>query len=156
MPRWPTMWPRNLSGVGTVAEAGRWSTSSVEMRGSDNSCLIFAVYSASCFWAACANAAGTMTTCDSAPAANSAILHRRIEPVERDILSPSEWRDSGGNALGRLGQTWSLLILDGAQRLREGRHGRCPWRVYHQSPTGCPTCTSPQFGGHHVAALRNS
>ena len=40
---------KNLSGVGTVSEAGRWSTSSVEIRGSCRCSLIFAVYSASIF-----------------------------------------------------------------------------------------------------------
>src|SRR6476661_10003869 len=43
----PTMRPRNLSGVGTVLDAGRWSTSSVVMRGSWRYSLIFLVYSSS-------------------------------------------------------------------------------------------------------------
>jgi hypothetical protein len=37
------MVPRNLSGVGTVLEAGRWSTRSVEKRGSVRYSLILAV-----------------------------------------------------------------------------------------------------------------
>src|SRR3954468_12754993 len=41
----PTMRPRNLSGVGTVLDAGRWSTNSVVMRESWRYSLIFAVYS---------------------------------------------------------------------------------------------------------------
>src|SRR5258708_28814999 len=43
----PTMRPRNLSGVGTVADAGRWSTSSVVIRGSWRYSLILAVYAES-------------------------------------------------------------------------------------------------------------
>src|SRR6188508_3681158 len=45
------MCPRNLSGVGTLSDAGRWSTSSVEMRESVSELLMSAVYSASCFCA---------------------------------------------------------------------------------------------------------
>src|SRR5262245_15269570 len=43
------MRPKNLSGVGTTSDAGRWSTSSVITRGSAVYSLIFAVYSASIF-----------------------------------------------------------------------------------------------------------
>ena len=41
------MRPKNLSGDGTVSEAGMWSTSSVVMRGSCRYCLISLVYSSS-------------------------------------------------------------------------------------------------------------
>src|SRR4029453_8284023 len=54
------MCPRNLSGVGTLSDAGRWSTSSVEIRGSGKYCLMALVYSTSYFWpaaGACANGA---------------------------------------------------------------------------------------------------
>ena len=44
------MWPRNFNGVGTLSDAGRWSTSSVVIRGSDKYSLILAVYSASAFF----------------------------------------------------------------------------------------------------------
>src|SRR6266550_1536692 len=111
-PESPTMWPRNLSGVGTVADAGKWSTSSVEIRGSESRFLIIAVYSASTFCVACANSGAV---CDSAPAASTAALHRRIEAVERDILSPcaekgefrkntkqvERWEDAIGAAVER-------------------------------------------------------
>jgi hypothetical protein len=43
------------------------------------------VYSWSIFWALWANA---VEACDSTPAASNAVLHRRIEAVERDILAP--------------------------------------------------------------------
>src|SRR4051812_14831633 len=90
------MWPRNLSGVGTVADAGRWSTSSVEIRGSERLALILAVYSTSIFCAACAHAAGA---CESTPAAANAMGHWRISPVERDILTPvrGEGREEQGS-----------------------------------------------------------
>src|SRR4249919_1801475 len=55
------------------------------MRGSDRYFLICAVYSWSIFCVACANA---VVACDSTPAATNAVLHRRIEAVERDILAP--------------------------------------------------------------------
>src|SRR3569833_1118170 len=77
------MWPRNLSGVGTVADAGRWSTSSVEMRGSDSRCLISDVYSASCF---CAVWAAVTDTGATAPAAAIVRLQRQSDALERDIL----------------------------------------------------------------------
>ena len=41
----PTIRPRNLSGVGTFDDAGRWSTSSVLIRASCRYSLIFLVYS---------------------------------------------------------------------------------------------------------------
>src|SRR3954454_9727365 len=43
----PTILPRVFSGVGTVLDAGRWSTSSVVIRGSWRYSLIFFVYSSS-------------------------------------------------------------------------------------------------------------
>jgi hypothetical protein len=52
----PTIRPWNLSGVGTVADAGKWSTSSVVMRGSCSYSLILAVYSTSTACCACAAA----------------------------------------------------------------------------------------------------
>src|ERR1043166_3755274 len=43
------MRPKNLSGEGTVSDAGMWSTSSVEMRGSCRYSLMSRVYSSSSF-----------------------------------------------------------------------------------------------------------
>src|SRR5271169_1532187 len=43
------MRPRNFSGEGTVSDAGMWSTSSVEMRGSWRYSLMSLVYSSSIF-----------------------------------------------------------------------------------------------------------
>src|SRR5437899_11849222 len=43
----PTMWPRILSGEGTVAEAGRWSTRSVRKKGCVVYSLIFFPYASS-------------------------------------------------------------------------------------------------------------
>src|ERR1039457_7240950 len=55
------MRPKKLSGEGTVSEAGMWSTSSVEMRGSCRYCLMSLVYSSSIFCgAADAVAAGAV------------------------------------------------------------------------------------------------
>src|SRR5919199_2097006 len=78
----PTIRPRNFSGVGTVLDAGRWSTSSVVMRGSWRYSLIFAVYSASTRrpvdWA---------TTAGAEPAYVMAIA--RATPARRDVLRGS-------------------------------------------------------------------
>src|SRR3954469_10395080 len=55
----PGIRPKNFSGVGIVSEAGRWSTSSVLIRGSCVYSLILAVYSSSSFclagWRDCAS-----------------------------------------------------------------------------------------------------
>src|SRR5579883_2704194 len=51
------MRPRNLSGEGTVSEAGMWSTSSVVMRGSCRYSWISRVYSSSIFCGCAAEAA---------------------------------------------------------------------------------------------------
>src|ERR1043166_2815052 len=78
------MWPKNLSGVGTLSDAGRWSTSSVEIRGSINSDLIFAVYSASC--RCCARTACAWTKTPAV--ARAATADQRRNPEGRDILPP--------------------------------------------------------------------
>src|SRR5579863_8698365 len=46
------MRPRNLSGEGTVSDAGMWSTSSVLIRGSCRYSWMSLVYSSSTFWGA--------------------------------------------------------------------------------------------------------
>src|SRR6185503_7803799 len=82
----PGMWPRNLSGVGTVADAGRWSTSSVVMRGSVRYSLIFAVYAASL---RCAGAAWPRATVAfNKQVAMAAGAAQRRKPEVPDILPP--------------------------------------------------------------------
>src|SRR5690242_897332 len=87
----PTMRPRNLSGVGTVLDAGRWSTSSVVMRGSWRYSLIFLVYSSSfgcdAGFAAPAFCARTVDCGASAQSAAAAIGHanRRTGRIRSDI-----------------------------------------------------------------------
>src|SRR5688572_1729492 len=87
----PTMRPKNLSGVGTVADAGRWSTSSVVMRGSWRYSLIFAVYSASMrwpatlVWACAGDAAGVKVT---ALRVATAAATRRTDFLACDIVAP--------------------------------------------------------------------
>src|SRR5256885_7806397 len=79
----PTIRPRNLSGVGTVFDAGRWSTSSVVMRGSCRYRLISAVYAES--FGCCARAlSGANVTAGRADRAARIETRRKI----RDIMPP--------------------------------------------------------------------
>src|SRR5690242_21482188 len=92
----PTMRPRNLSGVGTVPDAGRWSTSSVVMRGSWRYSLIFLVYSSSfgcdAGFAAPAFCARTVDCGASAQSAAAAKGHanRRTGRIRSDMSFPPE------------------------------------------------------------------
>src|SRR5829696_4632013 len=79
----PTIRLKNFSGVGTVADAGRWSTSSVEMRGSWRYSLIFAVYSGSL---ACCASRGELSA-TSATAASTAV---RAKVLTGDMRIPRE------------------------------------------------------------------
>src|ERR1051325_12035403 len=91
----PTMCPKNFSGVGTLLDAGRWSTSSVVIRGSVRYSLIFAVYSASCFCGAAAAAACARARLGTLIAiASPAIADKRRNPGW-DIVPPN-----GGLGLG--------------------------------------------------------
>src|SRR5688572_1010940 len=85
----PTIRPRNLSGVGTVLDAGRWSTSSVVIRGSCRYSLIFRVYSSSmgCVPRAalfCAPATGAAARTMAAAAATGH-TSRCMERIRRDM-----------------------------------------------------------------------
>src|SRR5688572_23721129 len=108
----PTMRPKNLSGVGTLLDAGRWSTSSVEMRGSWRYSLILAVYSASTrwpltlVWACAGDAAGVKVT---APKVAMAAASRLTNLVFWGIVAP--------DAVG-----WSV-----PRKVRAG--GRVRWRL---------------------------
>src|SRR5687768_5886031 len=73
----PAIRPWNLSGVGTVLLAGRWSTSSVVMRASCRCSLILAVY---------AESMGCWATAGAATIAPNAIART----VLRNILPPEE------------------------------------------------------------------
>src|SRR5215218_2606049 len=102
----PTMRPRNLSGVGTVLDAGRWSTSSVVIRGSCRYSLIFRVYSSSfgCAGRAapalCASAAAAGAISDRARAATGH-ASRRTGRIRRDMsFLLNELGDRPGIRLG--------------------------------------------------------
>src|ERR1043165_4945559 len=84
----PTIWPKNLSGVGTLVDAGRWSTSSVVIRGSVRYSLILAVYSASCFCGAAAAARAPAELVRVSAVASPANADQRRNPVG-DIGPPN-------------------------------------------------------------------
>src|ERR1051326_1640540 len=96
----PTILPKNLRGVGTVLEAGRWSTSSVVMRGSWRYSLIFFVYSSSLACCAPAGDGGATTPWAAARAQPS----RRAEATLRDIMPPCDraaTRETMGEPAGK-------------------------------------------------------
>src|SRR5215472_11091152 len=85
------MRPRNLSGEGTVSDAGMWSTSSVVMRGSCRYSFISLVYSSSSFCGAEATGAVAdfvfllcAKTSDAAIAAQTSTVPRRML---RDLMN---------------------------------------------------------------------
>src|SRR4051812_48988839 len=107
-PGCPTTRPRNLSGVGTVLDAGRWSTSSVVIRESWRYSLIFFVYSSSfgCAlglaalpppWALAANGVPAQTV-----ATAMAHAYRPTGRIRRDMscLPESCWSTPGEARLG--------------------------------------------------------
>src|ERR1043166_6505593 len=96
----PTILPKNLRGVGTVLEAGRWSTNSVVMRGSWRYSLIFFVYSSSL--ACCAPAGDGRASTPAAAAGDQA--SRRAEANLRDIMTPCDsaaTRETMGEPAGK-------------------------------------------------------
>src|SRR5688500_8443776 len=108
----PTIRPRNLSGVGTVLDAGRGSTSSVVIRGSCRYSLIFRVYSSS-FGCAVRVALAPLAFCARAAGADAVRIRakaamghasRRTGRIRRDMsfLLNEIGRSAGQSGLGVL------------------------------------------------------
>src|SRR5688572_901745 len=113
----PTIRPRNLSGVGTVVDAGRWSTSSVVIRGSCRYSLIFRVYSSSFGCAVaragllCARAVAAMGPIHTAAAAMGH-MSRRTDRIRRDISFLLLWVDGRMVRPGNSQLTYALTHQD--------------------------------------------
>src|ERR1700733_371595 len=100
----PGIRPKNLSGDGTVSEAGMWSTSSVVTRGSWRYCLISLVYSSSIRCAGtvgeasvdafafllCASRAGVGDNARVSPSTTRLILAKR-DGIENVLSGTQEW-----------------------------------------------------------------
>src|ERR1035441_7512282 len=95
------MRPRNLSGDGTVSDAGMWSTSSVVMRGSCRYSLMSLVYSSSIFCGAAAAGAGARLPFFGLPGGGAA---RGVQVLldELGVLFVDLLRGRGGGRRRRL------------------------------------------------------